>query len=299
MESLVRFVVGLLLLTGLFALLQRRWPAVVQPRLRARELLTDLFYWLLTPQLTRFVTQIVVLLVAGAWAVAVSGRLEPQAMVTAFSSRSPVGAQPIWLQAIEVVLLADLLGYWVHRAFHADTWWRFHAIHHSPRRLSWLSSLRIHPVNDLLGSLLRVVPLFLLGFRLDVLGGYLPGAALYGLLIHANLRWDFGPLRYVIVSPAFHRWHHAADEEGRDKNLAGLLPVWDLLFGTFYMPGHPPRRCGVDDPVPEGVLGQLAHPWRAGSPARGRAPATRSRPAPSTATVPGSPAVAPTIAGSA
>lgn len=291
MDVLVRTAVGLLLLWPLFALLQRVWPAVTQPRLRARELLTDLAYWLLTPQITRTVTTVVLLLVAGAWAFAVGGSLEPAAMVEAFSSRSPVGAQPLWLQAIEVVLLGDLLGYWVHRAFHEGSWWRFHAIHHSPARLSWLSSLRIHPVNDMLGGLLRVIPLFLLGFRLDLLAGYLPGAAIYGLLIHANVRWDFGPLRYVLVSPAFHRWHHAAEQEGRDKNFAGLLPVWDLLFGTFYLPDHPPQRCGVDEPIPTGVLAQLVHPWRR-HPERARATPTPERPVSPAA----GPSPAPTLA---
>jgi sterol desaturase/sphingolipid hydroxylase (fatty acid hydroxylase superfamily) len=117
----------------------------------------------------------------------------------------------------------------------------------------------------LVGGLLRTVPLFLLGFRLEVLAGVLPGAALHGLLLHANVRWSFGPLRYVIASPAFHRWHHAADAEGRDKNFAGLLPVWDLIFGTFHMPGRPPVRCGVDEEVPKGFFGQLVWPWRAGA----------------------------------
>lgn len=267
---LVRSVIVLLVLAGVFWVLQRRWPAVRQPALRGRALATDLVYWIVTPQVTRSVTKVAVLLVAGAWALAVSGSTDPQALVTAFSSRSPIGAQPVWLQAIEVVLLGEFIGYWTHRAFHRGTWWRFHAIHHSPARLGWLSSVRLHPVNDLLGGLLRVIPLFLLGFRLDVLGGYLPGAALYGLLLHANVRWDFGWLRYVIATPAFHRWHHAAEQEGRDKNFAGLLPVFDLVFGTFHMPGRPPQRCGVDDPVPEGVLGQMLYPWRQGRPVRRR-----------------------------
>lgn len=265
---LVRSLIGLGVLAGLFWVLQRRWPAMRQPPLRTRALVTDLAYWIVTPQVTRSVTKIVVLLVAAVWAVMVTGGAEPGELVTAFSSRSPIGAQPIWLQAVEVMLLAEFLGYWLHRAFHMGGWWRFHAIHHSPTRLSWLSALRLHPVNDLLGGLLRVMPLFLLGFRLDVLAGYLPGTAIYGLLLHANVRWDFGWLRHVIATPAFHRWHHAADAEGRDKNFAGLLPVFDLIFGTFYMPGRAPQRCGVDDPVPEGVLGQMLYPWREGKPGR-------------------------------
>lgn len=65
----------------------------------------------------------------------------------------------------------------------------------------------------------------------------------------------------MIASPAFHRWHHARDIT--DKNFAGLLPVWDLVFGTFYLPrGRLPDALGVREAVPDGVLRQLAWPFR-------------------------------------
>jgi sterol desaturase/sphingolipid hydroxylase (fatty acid hydroxylase superfamily) len=73
----------------------------------------------------------------------------------------------------------------------------------------------------------------------------------------------------LIASPAFHRWHHTSAEEGRDRNFAGFFPLWDLLFGTFYMPkGAQPEVFGVDDPVPSGLLGQLVYPFRRASSAR-------------------------------
>jgi sterol desaturase/sphingolipid hydroxylase (fatty acid hydroxylase superfamily) len=61
------------------------------------------------------------------------------------------------------------------------------------------------------------------------------------------------------------RWHHTSEEEGLDKkNSAGLFPVYDLVFGTFYAPpGKPPIRFGVaGDGVPPGFWGQLAYPFR-------------------------------------
>lgn len=80
------------------------------------------------------------------------------------------------------------------------------------------------------------------------------------VFLHCNVGWTFGPLRYLVVSPAFHRWHHTMEEEGRDKNFAGILPIWDLLFGTFYMPDRAPTTFGTSDPVPDGFVRQLAHP---------------------------------------
>lgn len=91
----------------------------------------------------------------------------------------------------------------------------------------------------------------------------MPLLTAYSIFLHANVRWDYGPLRYVIASPRFHRWHHTSQAEGLDRNFAGLFPWIDLAFGTFYMPpGREPEVFGVADGVPAGLLGQLAWPFR-------------------------------------
>ena len=65
-------------------------------------------------------------------------------------------------------------------------------------------------------------------------------------LLHANVNWSYGPLRYVVPSPMFHRWHHPTEAEGLETNFAGLFPVIDLAFGTFFMPaGRQPQRFGI------------------------------------------------------
>jgi sterol desaturase/sphingolipid hydroxylase (fatty acid hydroxylase superfamily) len=202
-----------------------------------------------------------------AWLVADGGSLPD-----AFASRSPIARQPRWLQVVELVVLSDLVGYWIHRAKHeAPRLWRWHRIHHAPQALDWLSAARVHPLDDVIGALLRTVPLFVLGFEPEVMVGSVPGLALYALLLHANVRWSFGPLRCVVASPVFHRWHHSRDKEALDKNFAPLLPLWDLLFGTFYMPPHrQPEAFGVTDAkIPTGFWAQLrAQPIEAAATAR-------------------------------
>jgi sterol desaturase/sphingolipid hydroxylase (fatty acid hydroxylase superfamily) len=120
----------------------------------------------------------------------------------------------------------------------------------------------VHPANDLVAKIVPAVLAVGLGFAPAILAGALPFFALYAILLHANVDWDFGPLRSVIASPRFHRWHHTGEAEGRDKNFAGLLPLWDVLFGTYYMPARAPERFGVAEPVPGTLWGQLLWPFR-------------------------------------
>jgi sterol desaturase/sphingolipid hydroxylase (fatty acid hydroxylase superfamily) len=260
-HTIVGSIFALLVVAPLFAWLSRRWSTGTLPRRSRSAWITDLTYWVVSPAVVRPLVRATTLAIVGVWAVVWTQSLDPDTWVTAFSSHSPIARQPRWLQGIEMVLLGEFLGYWVHRAFHRGAWWRLHAVHHSSRRLDWLASVRIHPLNELIGGVLRIFPLFVLGFRLDLLAGYLPGLALYGLLLHADVRWDFGPLRWVLASPAFHRWHHSADAEGRDVNFAGLLPGFDLIFGTFHLPrGRFPTHTAA--PVPEGWWAQLRHPFQ-------------------------------------
>ena len=96
-----------------------------------------------------------------------------------------------------------------------------------------------------------------------------PFNLVYSAMVHANLNWTFGPLRYVLASPVFHRWHHTSEEEGLDKNFASTFPFLDLLFGTFYMPaGRRPEVYGTNDKaVPIGFVGQTVYPFKKPIPA--------------------------------
>lgn len=83
------------------------------------------------------------------------------------------------------------------------------------------------------------------------------------ILLHSNVNWDFGPLRWVFVSPLYHRWHHTTEAEGLDKNFAGTFPIWDVLFGTAHFPRREPTRFGVNhEAPPETLPGQLVYPFR-------------------------------------
>jgi len=173
---------------------------------------------------------------------------------------------PLWTQVVGLLIATDFAQYWLHRAFHSPRLWAYHAIHHSASDVNWTTTFRTHPVNYLVSTALLTMLARIVGFADMAILIAAPIFFFSGAWTHANLDWTFGPFRYVIASPVFHRWHHSAEAERREANYAPLFPVWDLAFGTFYMPAAKrPERYGADG-VPRGMLGQLIHPLRRSAP---------------------------------
>lgn len=268
MDQIGRLFVGLFVLSAFFWVVESLFAANPrQPRLwRRRGLGTDLLYWFATPLLTKTVSQIglaVILMLVYQKDVAGIRAL--------LASRDTLLArQPLPLQAIEMLVIGDFIGYWTHRWFHGRRLWRFHAIHHSSEDLDWLAAVRLHPVNDWLSRWIQASALVVLGFAPAAIAAYVPFLTFYAIFVHANVNLSFGRLGVLVASPKFHRWHHTSEDEGLDKNFAGLLPVFDVLFGTYYMPeGRLPERFGLkNERVPAGILGQLAYPFRRAAPAQ-------------------------------
>jgi len=181
-----------------------------------------------------------------------------------FEFQRAVAAQPLWLQFVQILLVVDFVTYWVHRAFHqVPVLWNFHAIHHSSLQLDWLAGSRMHVVDVLVTRAAGFIPIFILGFAPAALYAYVAFVSIHAVYIHANVRWRWPVLRWVIATPEYHHWHHTSDEEGLDKNFAGFLPLWDLVFGTAYLPDRWPKRYGtVNFQPPETWVGQLMYPFR-------------------------------------
>jgi sterol desaturase/sphingolipid hydroxylase (fatty acid hydroxylase superfamily) len=154
--------------------------------------------------------------------------------------------------------------YWSHRIFHGERLWRYHAIHHSPEHLDWISAFRFHPVNTIFHTMLADVVMLLAGIPPSVLIMLAPFQLFMSGFVHADVDWDLGPLKYVIASPVFHRWHHTDVARGGERNFAPTFPIIDIIFGTFYMPeGEVPNDFGVDDPdFPRNIEQQMLYPFR-------------------------------------
>jgi sterol desaturase/sphingolipid hydroxylase (fatty acid hydroxylase superfamily) len=173
-----------------------------------------------------------------------------------------VVAMPALLRFALIILAADAVEYASHRAYHeVPALWRIHAIHHSPEAMDWLSGSRLHFIEPLVTRSIILVPIFLLGFPQDTIFAYLIFISVQSVLIHSNIKINAGWLRYVIVTTQFHHWHHASDAEAIDKNYTAHTPLFDFIFGTWYMPeGRWPVKYGTVKPVPGGMLGQFMHP---------------------------------------
>jgi len=176
-----------------------------------------------------------------------------------------VAALPFPLQLLAVLFVSDFVQYWVHRTFHAVPWlWRFHAIHHSVETMDWLAGSRLHLVDAVVTRALAFVPLYVLGFGDAAIFTYVALVSLHATFIHANVRFEFGPLAWVLATPRFHHWHHGAEREAIDRNFAVHLPIIDVIFGTAHLPrGRWPASYGLsNETVPDGYVRQLIEPFR-------------------------------------
>jgi sterol desaturase/sphingolipid hydroxylase (fatty acid hydroxylase superfamily) len=176
-----------------------------------------------------------------------------------------------------VLLGIDAINWAAHVANHrVGVFWRFHALHHSQEEMSVFTTFRTHPMAHA-SYLPAVLPALVLAAN-----GSVPtvGLVAYGCLVtlpHANLRWNYGRVGRWVVSPAFHRLHHAnTDVDGkRAVNFGFVLAVWDRLAGTAALPhGRVVMETGIGGrPVPieqdlgrpsagRVIISQLAQPFR-------------------------------------
>lgn len=261
-KHLIGLTISFFVLTLLFWAIEFFWPAVSGQRRWRQGFLTDALYWFFTPLVTKSLSQLAVLLTMVPIFLLLGRSLDRAALQAGYG---PMLALPRWAQGLVILFVGDVIGYWTHRWFHSRRLWAFHAIHHSSEELDWLSSVRLHPVNEIVSRVCQAVPFALLGFSPAIIAVYVPFLTFYAIFVHANVPWRYGPLSYVVASPEFHRWHHTSEDEGLDKNFAGLFPFIDMIFGTFYLPaGKHPTVFGARGgaPVPTDLWGQLVYPFR-------------------------------------
>jgi sterol desaturase/sphingolipid hydroxylase (fatty acid hydroxylase superfamily) len=261
--QILRLCIWLLLLAVIFAPLERLF-ALHPKKIFRKAIATDLGYYFLSSLVPGVLLSVPLAFLA--WGV---HRFIPAGFT------STIAQWPVWLRAAVAMIVGEIGFYWGHRWSHElPLLWRFHAIHHSAEHIDFLVNTRAHPVDMVFTRLCGLVPLYILGLAAPMRGSasLIPVlivliGTVWGFFIHANVRWRFGPLEWLVATPAFHHWHHTNDGPAYiNKNYSPMLPWIDRIFGTLYLPKDKQPGCyGIDQPISPILFGQLVEPfffWR-------------------------------------
>uniref|UniRef100_A0A8C2BJF8 Alkylglycerol monooxygenase n=1 Tax=Cyprinus carpio TaxID=7962 RepID=A0A8C2BJF8_CYPCA len=126
----------------------------------------------------------------------------------------------------------DMGYYWFHRFAHElNILWAAHQVHHSSEYYNLSTALR-QSVTVQFSSWAFYLPLAL-AVPPSVFAVHIQLNLLYQFWIHTELVKDLGPLEWILNTPSHHRVHHGRNPYCIDKNYAGILIIWDRMFGTF------------------------------------------------------------------
>ena len=166
-----------------------------------------------------------------------------------------------WWSWVILFFIDDFAYYWFHRISHESRlFWNFHVVHHSSEQYNLSVAVRQSWFSGLLHWIFYA-PLMLLGFApwmFVVMHGF---NLIYQFWIHTKLVHRLGPLEWILNTPSHHRVHHGVNELYLDRNYAGVLIVWDSIFGSFINESEEPRY-GIIKPLQSlNALWINTHAW--------------------------------------
>ena len=174
------------------------------------------------------------------------------------------------LQLVIFFFVADFIQWGVHVVLHrVPFFWKFHKVHHSVKEMGFAAHLRYHFLETFAYEPMKYVGLSLI-FGFDLQNAFIVYylTVLIGHLNHANLGWDYGPLKYFFNNPKMHIWHHAKhlpESHPHGMNFGISLSIWDYIFKTNYIPSDGMDiELGFDhdENYPKGFIGQLVEPFK-------------------------------------
>lgn len=191
---------------------------------------------------------------------AVDGLIDAAAPGLLLRGLEAARAWPGWLKIAVAIVIVDFVIYWIHRAQHRfDPLWRTHKWHHSIEHMYWFAGFR----TSFLHSLLYNIPQTLIPMQLLHLSPLEAGigwsiALFIQFWEHTNVRVNIGPLKYIFITPQYHRVHHAATPH-QDMNLGTTFSLWDRMFGTYVDPDRMPENfpLGLGETVPKKEVPRL------------------------------------------
>jgi len=226
-----------------------RWYRVRISKYKSRNFFHDMCYWLYGR------SGILRILFTAWWFSLLADKF-------AFLSYPPLQSLPVIVQISLSLIVVDLSAYWIHRWQHSSrVLWAFHSVHHSQEQLSFVTSARIHPVDNLVLTTLAFFPILVLGPTPE---GWLPAYLVMEFLIalqHSEIPWRYGPLYRLVVSPSFHAYHHSTDSAHHNRHYGRMLSIWDFVFGTAVHDEKPPTEYGLTDRKMPTLVSQIGPPF--------------------------------------
>ena len=163
----------------------------------------------------------------------------------------PVTGLGIAAAALAIWWVHTFNDYWWHRLMHTPIFWPLHRVHHTAKEMNIFTQYRGHPGDAIITKFYALVPFSFIDASPEVLVVFTVGGALNGALTHCSIPWGFGLLgRWLVCSPKAHHIHHSTDPDHFNTNFS-FLPLWDRLFGTWYIGTKAATSFGVSDDIYE------------------------------------------------
>lgn len=186
-----------------------------------------------------------------------------------------ISAIPVVFQVLLGLLVIDI-SVWIRHGFVHKYFWSFHAVHHSAEEISWMTTTRLHAMDQFVMGVMDFAVLYVIGFSAEGMTLALLIKNWNNLFVHSNIVLDYPkPWKYIFVSPNMHRWHHAKEKEAHDKNFCVVFAFVDYIMGTYYVPDNAlPKAYGsnfpeMDDIASKNILTELWLPFRWSRPTTG------------------------------
>ena len=153
---------------------------------------------------------------------------------TLYRHHALLAIRPGLASTVALFLLQDFLYYWFHRASHRVRWlWAAHSVHHSSTLMNFSTAFRQSLMYPIAGMWAFWLPMAWLGFAPQSIVAVVLLNLAFQFFVHTRLTGRLGGLGWLFNTPSTHRCHHAKNPRYIDRNYAGVLVIWDRLFGSY------------------------------------------------------------------
>ncbi len=179
---------------------------------------------------------------------------------------SDIYKKNIFISYAILFLLKELIIYSVHVYMHRSKFWHIHILHHSSEHLNWLSADRVHFFESSIQFIISALFYYLFNVPIEFIQLMSIFEFIFNYLLHSNIQ----SLKFrvpLLNSPNLHRWHHSKfSKYNSGQNFGNITIIWDIVFGTYYLPKESDIEFGVDEVnrYPKHFIETLFYPLRAG-----------------------------------